>query len=419
MALAVTSLVVIAFTIPLMLVVRRQAIERAQVNAEREAQNVSGLLALLISGSETLDPASIDASLGQLPPGVAVYFPSGESIGDTGSNSTASLSTRRGVPASGFDIDGDWEVGIPVSTRSGIVAVISTATVAEQSSGVAVASLVLAALGLLIVAIAVLVTMRLLRELIQPVDELARVAERLGEGDLKTRATLDGPPELAAVATALNGLAARLSGLIEAERESLADLSHRLRTPLTSLRLQAERVPSDDDRIALTQAVDRMESAVDGLIHDVRQGRKASTTGDLAGVVRRRLPFWQVLAQEQKRQIVHSIASGPSIVNASEEDLATLLDLLLGNVFSHTDSGVAMAVDVRSQNGHAVLTVGDAGPGFSPGLDLTARGVSGGGSTGLGLDIVRKIAIAAGGGISTGPAAMGGAEVLVRLPLTA
>ncbi|CAN5843388.1 HAMP domain-containing sensor histidine kinase [soil metagenome] len=419
MALAVTSLVVIAFTVPLMLVVRRQAAERAQLNAEREAQNVAGLVALLISGSETLEPASIEASLGQLPPGLAVYFPDGESIGATGSNSQVSLSTRRGVPASGVDVDGDWEVGIPISTRGGIVAVVSTATVAEQSSGVGVASLVLAGLGLVIVAIAVLVTMRLVGELIKPVDQLAEVAERLGEGDLKTRAVLDGPPELAAVATALNGLATRLSGLIEAERESLADLSHRLRTPLTSLRLQAERVPVAEDRIALTQAVDRMQTAVDGLIHDVRQGRKASMTGDLAAVVRRRLPFWQVLAQEQKRPIVQSIASGLAVVNASEEDLATLLDVLIGNVFAHTDAGVAMAVDVRSQNGQAVLTVGDAGPGFPPGLDLTARGVSGGGSTGLGLDIVRKIAIAAGGGISTGPAAMGGAEVLVRLPLTA
>ncbi|MDQ3500871.1 MAG: hypothetical protein M3488_07865, partial [Actinomycetota bacterium] len=178
MALAVTSLVVIAFTVPLMLVVRRQAAERAQLNAEREAQNVAGLVALLISGSETLEPASIEASLGQLPPGLAVYFPDGESIGATGSNSQVSLSTRRGVPASGVDVDGDWEVGIPISTRGGIVAVVSTATVAEQSSGVAVASLVLAALGLLIVAIAVMVTLRLVRELIQPVDELALVAER-------------------------------------------------------------------------------------------------------------------------------------------------------------------------------------------------------------------------------------------------
>ena len=137
MALAVTSLVVIAFTVPLMLLVRRQATERAQVNAEREAQNTAGLLALLISGSETLDPASIETSLGQLPSGVAVYFPGGEAIGDAGSNSTVSLSSRRGIPISGFDADRNWEVGIPISTRAGIVAVVATASAAEQSAGVA------------------------------------------------------------------------------------------------------------------------------------------------------------------------------------------------------------------------------------------------------------------------------------------
>ncbi len=417
MALAVTSLVVIAFTVPLMLLVRRQAIERAQVDAEREAQSTAGLLALLISGSETLDPASIETSLGQLPSGVAVYFPGGEAIGDPGANSTVSLSSRRGIPISGYDADRNWEVGIPISTRAGVVAVVATASAAEQSAGVVVASLVLASLGLLIVAVAVIVTLRLVRELIQPVDQLAIVAQQLGEGDLKSRASVDGPPELAAVATALNDLAARLSGLIEAERESLADLSHRLRTPLTSLRLQAENVPDEEDRMALTQAVDRMESAVDGLIHDVRQGRQMTGKGDLAAVVRRRLPFWQVLASEQGRQLVQAIPPGVHVVAASEDDLATMLDVLVGNVFSHTDPGVPMAVEVQSQDSTVQLSVADGGPGFPAGIDLTKRGVSGAGSTGLGLDIVRKIAIAAGGGISTRRAAMGGAEVTVKLPL--
>jgi signal transduction histidine kinase len=253
--------------------------------------------------------------------------------------------------------------------------------------------------------------------MIRPVDDLAIVADRLGEGDLSARAQLEGPPELSAVATALNGLATRLNGLIEAERESLADLSHRLRTPLTSLRLQADRVSSDSDREALIQAVDRMAAAVDGLILSAREGRKYASTGDLASVARKRLPFWQVLAKEQQRQLVASIPSGSQMVAASEDDLATLLDVLIGNVFAHTEPGVPLSVDVSRFDSRARLVVGDGGPGFPPGVDLTARGVSGGGSTGLGLDIVRKIAIAAGGEITTRRAAMGGAEVLVELPL--
>jgi signal transduction histidine kinase len=249
------------------------------------------------------------------------------------------------------------------------------------------------------------------------VVDLAAVANRLGEGELGARASPVGPPELAAVAEALNGLAERLSSLIEAERESLADLSHRLRTPLTSLRLQADHVANAEDRGALAEAVDRMEAAVDGLISTVRQGSSRPQSSDLGEVVRRRIPFWQVLAREQNRQFSTSMIPGPLPVAVSDEDLSTVLDTLVGNVFSHTDPGVALAVEIKSRGDSACLQVSDAGSGFPPDIDLTARGVSGAGSTGLGLDIVRKIATAAGGGMSTRRAAMGGAEVTVEFPL--
>ena len=65
----------------------------------------------------------------------------------------------------------------------------------------------------------------------------------------------------------------RLGDLIKAERESLADLSHRLRTPLTSLRLQSEGLNDADERQLLTDAVDRMQEAVDGMILEVRRGK--------------------------------------------------------------------------------------------------------------------------------------------------
>ena len=59
----------------------------------------------------------------------------------------------------------------------------------------------------MVIVAAVGVTIRLGRELVRPVGDLAAVANRLGEGDLTARAQGDGPPELAAVASALNGLA--------------------------------------------------------------------------------------------------------------------------------------------------------------------------------------------------------------------
>ena len=68
-------------------------------------------------------------------------------------------------------------------------------------------------------------------------------AERLGRGDLDARVEPGGPDEVREVGAALNRLAARISELLAREREEVADLSHRLRTPVTALRLDVESLP--------------------------------------------------------------------------------------------------------------------------------------------------------------------------------
>ena len=76
-------------------------------------------------------------------------------------------------------------------------------------------------------------------------------------------------------------------------------------------------------------------------------------------------------------------------------DLAAAVDALLGNVFAHTEEGTGFAVELHAHPGRTELTVHDDGPGFDPAAG--ARGVSGGGSTGLGLDIARRTAESTGG----------------------
>jgi signal transduction histidine kinase len=425
LALAITSLVVVAFTVPLMLLVRRQAVDRAQINAERQAQTVAGLVALAAAGSDQLNRDGLASTLGNLPDGVGVVLPDGTTVGDVSFESNVLELTRAGHPAADNTADGNFEVGIPVLTRSGVVAVIAFSSAEELGRGVTTAWVVLGGLGVLVILAAVALATRLSRELVRPVYELAGVAHRLAEGDLAARADGSGPPEIQEVATALNGLAERLGDLINAERESLADLSHRLRTPLTSLRLQAERLSSEQDRQSLGSAVDRMQEAVDGLIVAVRKGgspasgeaTSAARKGDLASVVTRRLDFWRVLASEQGRKIGTAIDARPLPVHASEDELGSMFDGLLGNVFAHTPAATAFEVRVALITDHAVLTVGDAGPGFAPGFDPTRRGVSGGGSTGLGLDIARRLAEKNEGRLRTGRSPLGGAQVEVTFKL--
>lgn len=417
LALAVTSLVVVSFTVPLMLLVRRQAVERAQINAERQAETTASLVALAVTGADELSVTSIRNALGNLPENVAVVLPDGSALGDVPGGSNVVALALLGQPGSGGTDSGDWEVGIPVQTRAGVVAVVATAPAAELRRGVASAWIVLGGLGLLVILAAVGLATRLGRELVWPVDQLAVVARRLGSGDLAARADRAGPPEVSAVAAALNGLAERLGELINAERESLADLSHRLRTPLTTLRLQAELVSLPEERQILEAAVDRMQEAVDGMIIAVREGKPVARSGDLTSVINRRLEFWRVLVAEQGREATIVINSEPLVVAVGEEELGSMFDALIGNVFGHTLTGTAFEVRLARSGETAVLTIGDAGSGFMAGLDPIRRGVSGAGSTGLGLDIARRIVERAGGSLRTGRSPLGGAQVEMRFPL--
>ncbi|HEY3427636.1 MAG TPA: HAMP domain-containing sensor histidine kinase, partial [Acidimicrobiia bacterium] len=310
---------------------------------------------------------------------------------------------------------GSWQVGIPVATRHGLIAVFATAPESELTRGVVPAWLALILLGLLVVAAAVALALRMGRDLVRPVDELADVAVRLGQGDLEARAQVADPPELASVGQALNQLSGRLREMIRAERESLADLSHQLRTPLAGLKLAAERLPDRDG--SMTDAVDRMQLAVDALIKEVRAEAPASREADVRSVMVKRVTFWRVLAEEQGRTVSMVDSNYPLQVAIPEDVVGSMADTLIENVLTHTSPGVDFRVGWGGDGNLATIRVEDAGAGFSPGFDPTTRGVSGRGSTGLGLDIARKTAEGAGGALVWGRSELGGALVEVRLPL--
>jgi signal transduction histidine kinase len=107
-------------------------------------------------------------------------------------------------------------------------------------------------------------------------------------------------------------------------------------------------------------------------------------------VVGGRVAFWAVLAEDTGRRFTADLPAGPVPVRVAADDLAAALDALLGNVFAHTPDGTAFAVSLRPGPAGAVLEVADAGPGFP--AEAVGRGASGGGSTGLGLDIARQVA---------------------------
>jgi signal transduction histidine kinase len=106
---------------------------------------------------------------------------------------------------------------------------------------------------------------------------------------------------------------------------------------------------------------------------------------------------------------------GPLWVAVDAADLVDALDALLDNVFAHTPDGTDFSVDLGpGAAGGARVEVADAGPGLPSG-EFAERGRSGAGSSGLGTDIARRVAVASGGGLELGRSAAGGASVVLVL----
>jgi signal transduction histidine kinase len=263
-----------------------------------------------------------------------------------------------------------------------------------------------------------LVADRLARTLVAPIADLSAVSHRLARAELSARADPAGPSEVREVAGALNHLAGRIQDLLREEREQVADLSHRLRTPLTALRLEAESLRDPDEAARVAAAADGIERAVTAVIQQARRRGAERPAGgcDATAVVADRVAFWSVLAEDTDREVRRELPTAPLPVAVPADELAAALDAVLENVFAHTPDGTALSVSLTPRaGGGATLTVADSGPGF-PSPEPLRRGESGRGSTGLGLDIARRAAESHGGALLLDAAPEGGARA--RLDLT-
>lgn len=412
LSLATTVLVVVAFVIPLCLLVRRQAVETAQVGAERNTQSVAGLVALAVAVTD--DPTDVAEAIGVLPAGTIVVL-GDATIGTPreGQGTLVAEAERTSSTVFGY-VPGGWEMALPVVGGTGVAVVDSFVSDAEMTAGVAGAWTLLGLLALILIGVAVLVADRLGRRLTAPIEDLAHSARRLAEGDLESRVEPTDPEEIRETGEAFNYLAGRLDQLLAEERESAADLSHRLRTPLTSLRLQAESLSDPGEREATLAQVDRLEHAMNQLIELSRsRGSREPGRSVLDEVVAERSAFWSVLAEEQGRVMTTTLEAGSSTVALASDETGVVIDTLVGNVFSHTDPPTPF--DIRTgvdDGGRPWLEILDRGSGFQN-RSVLERGVSGRGSTGLGLDIVRKSAETTGGSLKIDDRPGGGAVVRV------
>ncbi|MFD7664353.1 ATP-binding protein [Streptomyces sp. NPDC059788] len=428
--LAVTAMVVVAFAVPLGLVVKEMAKDRAFSNAERQAATIGPVLAI------TTDHAQLERAVASAESGpggrIGVHVPADDKGGEP-----AEIGSRRARPG---DVDAAVELGRasiapvpggsvllqPTAVASGIAVVEVYVPDAALTNGVTTSWALLAGVGLALIVGSVAVADRLGTRMVRPAERLAGAAHDLGRGELGVRVREDGPKELRSAAAAFNAMADQVVQLLANERELAADLSHRLRTPLTVLRLNAASLGEGPAADQTREAVAQLEREVDQIIRTARQQKAhaqqaaAAAVGcDAAEVIRDRMEFWSALAEDEGRTVRVAGVDRPVRIPVARPDLAAALDAMLGNVFRHTPEGTAFAVDVHNAEDAVIVLVSDAGPGIDdPDAALRrGHGDGGDGSTGLGLDIVRRLAEATGGDVRIGRSVLGGTEVRVWLAL--
>ena len=289
--------------------------------------------------------------------------------------------------------------------------------------------------------LALLAGLAIAQRAMRPIAELsdaAREIERTRDPSRRLPQP-EADDEVAELARTLEGMLAALDGarsdieaMLDRQREFVADASHELRTPLTSvlanLELLTEELEGEqaDTAQAALRSTRRMRRLVGDLVLLARADAKRvqpHRATDLAEVLLEAASELGSMADDHEL----SIDARPVIVEGARDDLHRLVLNVLENAVRHTPPDTHIRAGTTADNGDAVLTVEDDGPGIAPELRrrvferFVRGGRDGARGSGLGLAIVRAVAESHGGSVTLEDpqGEVSGTRVVVRLPAAA
>jgi two-component system, OmpR family, sensor kinase len=419
---------------------QRLGVRRVDDELEALASTLTNVMQDEISEQDDLVTAATEAATTVAAPGraLAIVDANGTVLGAQwggfelrdrmiGGNDVRTVETSRGA----------WRVGTSRSLSGGSTLVLLVATPmsdllreqheAEEAMliGIPVVLLLAGAGGMWLASIA-----------LRPISDMARRAAAIAPTGLDDLGQTERTDELGQLATAFNGLVARLRAALKTQQQFMADASHELRTPVSVVRATADVALSRDHR---EEAEYREALAIVGgqsqrlgrLVDDMLVLARADAGGyplrtvdlyldEMIDDCRRAVG---VLANE--RGVTIRADASPEIPFRGDEDLLRRLMLnVLQNAVQHTSSGGSVALEVRQKPGGVRIRVTDEGAGIAADdqrrifdrfvqLDAARRGQG----AGLGLPIARWIAEAHSGTLVLEHSGPSGSTFCVSLPI--
>jgi two-component system OmpR family sensor kinase len=273
------------------------------------------------------------------------------------------------------------------------------------------------------------------RWIARPLTKMAGAAGALAEGKDEQEVSPGGPTEVRELAAAFNEMVRRVQASQQAQRDFVANVSHELKTPLTSIRGFAQAlvegaVVGEEGRQRAARVIreeaERLHRLVDDLLELARfdagqVGLKREPT-DMRSLLERAMDRIRPLATEGGIRLELEVEQLPTVISDGDR-LAQVFTNLLDNAVAHTPAGGLVSVKATGSGGWIRVEIADTGEGIEPARlpRLFERFYQGdearAGGVGLGLAISDEIVRAHGGQISAESEVGVGSRFIVQIPV--
>jgi len=237
--------------------------------------------------------------------------------------------------------------------------------------------------GLILIILITLITWLVVRQVIKPVREAARIATEFTSGDFRQRMKVYSQDEISTLGRAFNEMAesleqqiARLENLSRVQQRFVSDVSHELRTPLTTLRMASEVIAASRDDFDPTVArstellvaqLDRFERLLEDLLEvsrfDAEVAVLEAVDFDIVELVNRCADDLALVAKERKTEIYVKSAEPVIMIKADIRRVERILRNLLANAIDHSEE-VQIDVQIKASERDVAIGVRDYGIGL-------------------------------------------------------